>query len=148
MCLTGNVGVGKTTQLIALIHASLIQRIERGVQPYHQWKFVSFAAFIMRVQDSYKHSNGEETALEMLDELALSPFLAIDDLGVEKATDFVRQATYYIIDEREKNLRPTFLTTNFSLDQLSDQIDGRIASRIVGMCEVKEIKGVDRRLAR
>jgi DNA replication protein DnaC len=148
LCLTGKVGVGKTTQLVALIKAHLLSRCEFSTPTDTPagWKFVSFPAFIMRVQDSYRHDKGEKTALELLDGLAEVPFLAIDDMGVEKPTDFVRQATYYVIDEREKNLRPTFITTNFPLDQLSVQIDGRIASRIAGMCDVREIKGNDRRV--
>lgn len=151
LCLTGKIGVGKTTQLATIIKTWFEKQIVAS-EPVRDvagfWQFVSFPAFIMRVQDSYRNNKGEETALDLLEELASVPFLAIDDLGVEKPTDFVRQATYFIIDEREKNLRPTFITTNFPLDQLSQQIDGRIASRIAGMCDVKEIKGNDRRVVK
>ena len=72
--------------------------------------------------------------------------LFLDDLGAEKLTDFVRQITYFILNEREQNELTTVITSNFSLKQLDEQIDQRISSRIAGMCEILKFTGDDRRI--
>ena len=73
-------------------------------------------------------------------------WLAIDDIGAEKLTEFVRQITYYILNEREQRELPTLITSNFSLMEIDEMIDSRISSRIAGMCEVIKLSGKDRRL--
>lgn len=151
-CLTGKVGVGKTIALCIMVRDWLLNRAEKstgsvwGDFSQKAWRFVVFPEFIMRVQDSFNNKKGEETAWQMLEELAYNPFLIIDDLGAEKPTDYVRQATYYIINHREMNLLPTFITTNFSMDRLDENLDPRISSRIAGMCEIIRLEGKDRRL--
>lgn len=112
----------------------------------YPWKFVVYPEFIMQVQDSYRHAKGEETALDLLDSIAKIPFLIMDDLGAEKPTEYVRQATYYVINHREMHLLPTFITTNFSMDYLDENLDPRISSRIAGMCEIIRLEGKDRRI--
>lgn len=146
LCLSGPSGVGKTFSIAMIIRDWTIEAIKREEYIRDSWVFVNYPSFIMKVQDAYKKSKGDDTPLAMLDSLAHAKFLVIDDLGVEKATEYVKQATYYILNEREMNLRPTYITTNFTLNQLNDFIDPRISSRIVGMCEIKEVKGTDRRI--
>ena len=72
--------------------------------------------------------------------------LCIDDIGAEKMTAFVQQITYYIINYREQEMLHTLITSNFSLQQIDEQIDTRVSSRIAGMCKVVKIQGHDRRL--
>lgn len=152
MCITGPVGVGKTMALCLLARDWLIQRAETtaghmwGDFSRFYWRFIVFPEFIMRVQDAFNNKKGEETAWEMLEEIAKVPALIIDDLGAEKPTEYVRQATYFIINHREMNQLPTFITTNFSMDHLDENLDPRISSRIAGMCEVIRMEGADRRL--
>jgi len=40
----------------------------------------------------------------------------------------------------------TLVTSNFSLQQIDDQIDTRVSSRIGGMCKIVKLTGKDRRL--
>lgn len=140
----GSTGVGKTTALALFVEMYFKEMIYRRNKKF-LWRFENCASLIMTVQRSFKR-DGEE-AYNLLDVIAQVPFLAIDDLGATKPTDFVRQAIYYIINERESYLRPTFITSNFSLEELNDQFDPRISSRIAGMCDVVEMKGNDRRLS-
>lgn len=161
-CLTGKTGVGKTMAIAIAARDWLIRRAQEaadddrmtswsaietadGLGEPH-WRFVSFPAFVMELQDSYRDKRGDDTALDMLKRIASVKFLILDDLGAEKPTDFVRQATYYIINEREMWERPTFITTNFSMDHLNDNIDPRISSRIAGMCDIIRLEGKDRRM--
>jgi len=151
LCLLGGPGVGKTMAVCLLIQESLRRRAKTFPGPNWwpcplPWKFIVYPEFIMKVQDSFKNDRGEATAYEMLEKVAKTPLLVIDDLGAEKPTEYVRQATYYIINHREMNLLPTFITTNFSMDHLDDNIDPRISSRICGMCDVVRMDGKDRRI--
>lgn len=148
LCLTGGVGVGKTTACVSIMREWVKGYLAlRRELPASGWSFVSYPRFIMRVQDAFR-KDGETSAYDLLEGIAQTPNLVIDDLGVEKPTDFVKQATYFVINEREMNCLPTFITTNFSMDQLDTHLDSRISSRIAGICDPKELKGVDRRIER
>lgn len=159
----GPVGCGKTVLMAQICKRWADKRLESGLpvskltdgdRQYKYrwdrdtvpWRFVNYSGFIMDVQSAFKKEKVDPK--EMLDEVADAPIVVIDDLGAEKMTDYVRQATYYIMNARESNLRPTFITSNFSIAQLNEQIDPRVASRIAGMCDVVEMKGKDRRLTR
>jgi DNA replication protein DnaC len=143
--ISGTTGVGKTTWLTLFLERWMVEHAKRGKDSI-PWRFENGAGLMMSVQRAFKRDN--EDAYEILDAVAEVPFLAIDDLGATKATDFVRQAIYYIINERESWGRPTFITSNFSLSELNDQFDPRISSRIAGMCDVIELKGKDRRIVK
>jgi DNA replication protein DnaC len=156
LCLTGSTGVGKTTTMALILKEQLLSFAKLEAHDKNtwddlsvpkRWAFISYPKFIMQLQDAYRR-DGEETPYAMLKEMAEMRYLIIDDLGAEKPTEFVRQATYFLINEREMEMRPTFITTNFSMDHLNSNIDPRIASRIAGMCEVIELKGKDRRISK
>lgn len=74
----------------------------------------------------------------------------IDDFGAQKMTPYVAQVTYAIINERDMNERHTIFTSNFSLPDIDKMVDGRVSSRIIGMCNmganVMEFKGKDKRI--
>ena len=150
VCLTGKAGVGKTAALCLLVRDWLIESAKKSNSPvwgnHYSWRFISFPEFIMEVQDSFRRRDGEQSAFDMLKSIAETKHLIIDDLGAEKPTEYVRQATYYIINHREMHMLPTFITTNFSMDHLDQNLDSRISSRIAGMCEIIRFEGKDRRL--
>ena len=72
----------------------------------------------------------------------------LDDLGVEKPTEWAKKTLNYIIYERDNNFKPTIITANLSLDDIANQIDKRISSRIAGMGQVIRVQGPDWRLKR
>lgn len=170
ICLVGKTGTGKTMSMALMVRDWLIDSANKSgvknknwgdlfrISPsrnwqvtgiiQNPWKFVVYPEFIMQLQDSYKHEKGEETALDLLNEVAMAPRLILDDLGAEKPTEYVRQATYYVINYREMHLLPTFVTSNFSMDFLDENIDPRISSRIAGMCEIIRLEGKDRRISK
>lgn len=71
--------------------------------------------------------------------------LILDDMGAEKATDFVAETLYRIINHRYINVLPTVITSNLSLQELADRIGERSTSRIVEMCEPIKLTHGDRR---
>ena len=72
--------------------------------------------------------------------------LILDDIGAEKATDFVAETLYRIVNHRYINQLPTIFTSNCTVQELADKIGERSTSRIVEMCEIIELTGGDRRL--
>lgn len=136
----GASGTGKTTGAVMLVYEWLKQ-----FKQWPTWAFINYPKFIMELQDTFR---GKDSAYDFIDTIAQKTLLVIDDLGAEKPTEYVRQATYYLINEREANCLPTIITSNFSLDYLESNIDPRIASRIKGMCELVEMKGRDLRIKR
>ncbi|OPL12133.1 MAG: hypothetical protein AVO38_03635 [delta proteobacterium ML8_D] len=73
-------------------------------------------------------------------------YLVLDDLGVEKPTEWVKKTLSYIIYERDNMFKPTIITSNLSLDDIASHIDRRTASRIAGMSRVIRLQGPDWRL--
>lgn len=76
--------------------------------------------------------------------------LALDDLGVEKPTEWAVETITDLIDARVAAGLPTIVTSNYSLGELRDRYGGmggmRIASRLAGACERIEVTGADRRI--
>jgi len=139
MFITGGAGVGKT-----VLMAGIVKEILKNKEKKVEW--VSYSGFIMELQSSFRKDN-EITPFERAEEIASFPgTLAIDDIGAEKITAFVQQITYYIINYREQEMLHTLITSNFSLQQIDDQIDKRVSSRIGGMCKIVRLTGKDRRL--
>lgn len=142
MFITGGAGVGKTV-LMAGIVKEILKTKKREV------KWISYPSFIMELQSSFRRNDNDVTPFEVSEEIASFPgTLAIDDIGAEKMTAFVQQITYYIINHREQEMLHTLITSNFSLQQIDEQIDTRISSRIGGMCKIVKLTGGDRRLQR
>jgi len=137
--ITGASGVGKT-----VLMAGVVKELLKSNQNKVKW--ISYPGFIMELQSMFR-KEGENTPFDMAEGIATFPgTLCIDDMGAEKMTAFVQQITYYIINYREQEMLHTLITSNFSLQQIDEQIDTRVSSRIGGMCKIVKIVGDDRRL--
>ena len=135
--ITGDVGVGKTVLMTTLIKNYLRQQKKATC--------ISYPKFIMTLQGMFK--NPDKDPYGYAEDIAnYEGVLAIDDLGAEKLTEFVRQITYFIINEREQNVKTTIITSNYTLQQVDEMIDPRVSSRIAGNYEIKKLQGKDRRL--
>ena len=140
MFITGGAGVGKTV-LMAGIAKEILKDKEKKIE------WISYPGFIMELQSLFRKKDDDITPFERAEEIASFPgTLAIDDIGAEKITAFVQQITYYIINYREQEMLHTLITSNFSLQQIDEQIDTRVSSRIGGMCKIVKLTGRDRRL--
>jgi len=71
--------------------------------------------------------------------------LLLDDLGAEKSTEFSWSALYVVLNDRINWLRPTIVTSNFSLAEIG-KMNERIASRFASY-QVIEVGGKDRRIS-
>lgn len=78
--------------------------------------------------------------------LAFSGLLILDDFGTEKLTEWVEESLYLIINKRYENVYPIIFTSNLSPEKMVSKFGDRIVSRIIGSCDIVELKGTDRRI--
>jgi len=87
---------------------------------------------------------------EYIDSLNKYSLLIIDDLGVERQSEYVAEIVLNIVDSRYRAGLPMVITTNLSPKDFSETQDiakSRLYSRISEMCLPLIVKGVDRRKA-
>jgi DNA replication protein DnaC len=134
--LCGSVGTGKTH-----CAAGIVRHIAEQEKPV---KFRSFSQIYRDLRECYTLNRNEQ---DVLRELFKAPFLVLDDLGAGSLSDFERRSVTDILDERMGNLRPTVVTTNWSLKQIEEKMDDRIASRLASFTAI-EFSGRDHRIKR
>lgn len=135
----GKVGTGKTHMLYAFVNRM------KEAYPHHYpyeidvWNTTDLIA---RIKESF--DNRHDNFLDQL--MRFEGVLILDDIGTEKATEWVGEQFYRIINHRYENGLRTFYTSNLSPEELDEKIGERSVSRIVGSCEIVELQGDDRRL--
>lgn len=151
--LYGPVGVGKTHTAVAMMRESICRlsnarRMADIVRGIYDARFFPVTSLLMRIKDSF-HPESEETEGDVIRQVTGPELVVIDDIGVEKVSDWTLQTLYTIIDTRSREKKQTIFTSNLSLDEIASGLSDRIASRIRGMCKVPEkMTGVDRRLTK
>lgn len=108
-------------------------------------RVTSAPALLSEIRSSFRDGSvlSEE---ELIRRYASVEFLLVDDLGVERGTDFAVQSLYLIIDARYTAMRRTVFTSNLDVEEVAGRLGDRIASRICGMGTVLLLDGRDRRL--
>ena len=74
---------------------------------------------------------------EYLASLNRYTLLVIDDMGIERESQYTIETIYMVIDERYKSGKPFIITTNIQLDALKNPQDvehARIYDRIMEKC--------------
>jgi DNA replication protein DnaC len=123
--LMGDVGTGKTT--LAMLVSKAAVEAERTVAIY------SLPSLLARIRRTYDAEAGEPY-LEFFERLTSVDLLHIDDLGVEKRSDWVLEQLYAIVNERYEAQRSIVVTTNLDQSALEEQIGPRTVSRLVEIC--------------
>jgi len=112
-------------------------------------KFVNVPELLLEIRSTF-NLQSETTEKDVVNKYCKSEYLFLDDLGVEKITDFSLQAIYLILDRREKEgKRKVFITSEKSIKEIAINLNDRIASRIIGMCgkeNIVELKDKDWRI--
>jgi DNA replication protein DnaC len=139
LLLMGPVGSGKTHLAVAALQ-ELIRG--KGVQGL----FVDFTSLVLELQMSFgTPGNAQEGLLSPLIEAEL---LVLDELGAGRASQWVMDLLYYVVNSRYLDGRATVFTTNYtdpsdtsdgSVESLADRVSRRIRSRLFEMCAKVEL---------
>ncbi|MBZ5527911.1 MAG: ATP-binding protein [Acidobacteriia bacterium] len=162
LLLMGNAGAGKTHLAIAILR----ELLQRG----HSGYFCEYGKLLREIQNSYNASS-EATEMSILEPVLKTEVLVIDDLGVIKPSDWVRDVIGFILNTRYadasrdlSHTRCTIITTNYldeprdkpapardpggrnvvvREDTLADRIGVRTRSRLYEMCRTVQLQVPD-----
>ena len=127
----GGTGLGKTF-LSGCIARELLNR---GFSV----AFDSIQNYLREIENEhFGRSEGDTLGVLLSADLAI-----LDDLGSEFQTPFNQSAVYNIINSRLNMGKPTIVSSNLSLEELSKKYDDRIISRITGMFYTLRFIGED-----
>ena len=124
LLLWGDVGTGKS--FIAGCIANDL--LNRGVPVM----MTNFTRLLNRLTDMY---SGDRNAY--IDSLNAYPLLIIDDLGIERNSEFSREQVFNIIDSRYRSQLPMIITTNLTPEFMRNSPDlaqKRIYDRVLERC--------------
>jgi len=129
--LFGPAGTGKTHLAVKI------------AQELEDTRFVKIPKLLLSLKANFDGQGYENE--QIIERLSKTPILILDDLGAEKASEWVAETLYILIDDRYGNMKPTVFTSNYSPSELAERLGDRIVSRIMEMCRVIEIKTSDKR---
>lgn len=116
--------------------------------------FCTFTELIERIKGTFSGEYGESEA-SIMNAICSADLLILDDVGVEKATDFTIDVLFRIVERRTKHYRKTVFTSNYSAKELvtrySKEIGSieaqRVVGRIISNAAMVENTGKDRRFS-
>lgn len=135
LLLWGDVGTGKSFVAACIANALL----EQGIPVL----MTNFSKILNQMGAMYS-----EERYRYIASFSHFSLLIIDDLGIERNTEYALEQVYAVIDERYKSGLPVIITTNLMIAEMrkpEDIAHARIYSRILEMCTPVQISGSDRR---
>lgn len=109
LLLWGNVGTGKSFIAGCIANALL----DKGVPVI----MTNFARLLNKLTDMYA---GDRNAY--IDSFKRYPLMIIDDLGIERNSEFAREQVFSVIDSRYRSQLPMIVTTNLTLEELRETL--------------------------
>jgi len=119
--LVGISGCGKSH----LLEAAGRSLIERGVSA----RYELCATLMDRLRAAHR-PDAKENVWALMDFYRSFDALLIDDVGLERGTDFAVEKLTEIVDERLRSGRKLALATNLTHDELAERLGDRLASRL------------------
>ena len=134
LLMAGVVGAGKTHQAYGAVR----QLVQSGVGV--RWRATTAADLYADLRPRPGADSERELAV-----VSRCPLLIIDDLGAAKASEWVEEVTYRLINRRYNHMLPTLITTNLAIKDLRAYLGDRVTSRLAQMTTRVEFEPVDRR---
>lgn len=109
-------------------------------------RYMVYADYLDTLRATFNRDS-EYSEQQLMDEVKNVDLLLLDDLGIEKPSEFSLKYLAQIIDYRYRNLKPLVVTSNFTLSELikrtqTDFYGERIVWRLGEMClNILELKG-------
>ena len=124
LLLWGDVGTGKSFFAGCIANALL----EQGIPVL----MTNFSRILNSLSGMYSEEKNQ-----FIDSLNKYSLLIIDDLGIERSTEFALEQVFNVIDSRYRSKLPLIVTTNMTLDELKHPQDiarSRIYDRVLERC--------------
>jgi len=148
---TGKPGTGKTLISLSMIKPIIEQTINKifksfiedvEIEKFHpsdlisadlnlfdaDFKYVNTYDLFMEIKSTY-NKNSNLTEKEILYKYTSSEILIIDEIGAQSGSDYEITTMFRIINSRYENMKPTFLISNLSEEDLSKYIGERTIDR-------------------
>lgn len=120
---TGKAGRGKTF----LCSCIAVELIESG------WQVIYItAAHLANLVRDHAYAERRDEAEGLYESLNACDLLIIDDFGAEYQTDFAQCALYDIINTRLMKDKKLIISTNLNMEEMAEQYDVRLSSRLRG----------------
>lgn len=128
--LQGECGTGKTHFMHCLIRG-LIERFspKESFHIYHLANFIFMKSKALDDRITYEDRE-YKTCQNIVDRASKTPFLFLDDLGIEKESAKSEREYCDIFDYRVEHDLPTIITSNISLSEVRSVFGVRIHSRL------------------
>ena len=152
---TGSTGRGKTHLAVAILRRWLTIKGRASKLVGSRWTgdhyrdmyrdsaiFTTAADYCHELQSRFGNGDTQSVIRRHCSVTAL----VLDDFGGEHRSDWSFSELFNLIAKRINMCRPTIVTSNLSLDEIS-ALEPRLASRLAGL-DVLELGGPDRRLSR
>ena len=138
MLLWGNPGNGKTLFAGIVLNELIFRTCRPG----------RFIGLSRKFFQTLRHTFDDDSpirgqAVPILETLGAVPFLVIDDLGIQRDTEWEIEMLYNLIDARYADRRLTVVTTNKGLEDIKGLAQGRIYSRFLEMCRIIHVTAPD-----
>jgi DNA replication protein DnaC len=122
LILMGETGCGKTHLASAIVN--------------YQYQAGKPALFVVvpEVLDHLRSTFSPESKVsydQLFESVKTAPLLILDDFGEQSASPWVREKLYQLINYRYNAQLPTVITTRYSLDEINEDIDDSVSSRLV-----------------
>lgn len=137
LLMAGVTGAGKTHQAYGAVRALA----EAGVGV--RWRAITAADLYALLRPRA----GADTERELA-AICRVPVLILDDLGAPRASEWVEEITYRLVNHRYNHMLPTVFTTNLAITELRVHVGDRVASRLAQMTTRVAFDRVDRRRSR
>jgi DNA replication protein DnaC len=144
LLLLGSTGTGKTHAAYAALRHAVVSAAQTrtGLWRAPAWRALTHADLIASLRPRSARDHDPEAILERYQTVEL---LFIDDLGAIKATEYVEEVTYRLLNARYEAMLPSVVTSNLAMPALKESIGDRIASRLAETATRVVLDGPDRR---
>lgn len=123
LLLLGPVGAMKTSLAVAVMQ----EVMQQGRSAY----FVPLAELFDTLVTLSKQRDHEEF-VKCQERLKTTTLLVLDDLGTEYPNDWIRNKVDAIISYRYNEMKPTIITSNLRIGEMTDQYQARVCDRLKG----------------
>ena len=123
----GDVGTGKTFYACCIANALINKQIPVLVTNFPR---------LIRIMQATAF---DKDNMDILNRLQKYELVVIDDLGVERGTEYAVEQVYSVIDTRYRSGKPMIITTNLSPEDLKTPESlayGRIYDRVIESCPI------------